>query len=66
MNDGNHGSLNENHRAEKTPSGFLRREKPVKKTLCLLLGLALCVPSLALASGRTVRISGGYVEEYWT
>ena len=38
----------------------------MKKTLCLLLGLALCVPSLAFAAGRTVRISGGYIEEYWT
>ena len=38
----------------------------MKKTLCLLLGLALCVPFFALAAGRTVRISGGYVEEYWT
>lgn len=38
----------------------------MKKTLCLLLCFALCVPSLALAAGRTVRISGGYVEEYWT
>ena len=38
----------------------------MKKTLCLLLGLALCVPFFALAAGRTVRISGGYIEEYWT